>query len=68
MKKATEKQLAVLSYIKLCIKANKYQPTVKEIAEYFKMTNQAIFDKLKALEKKGYIKLTGKARAIEILK
>lgn len=67
MEKATKKQLAVLTYIKLCIKSNNYQPTVDEMAQYFKMTVQAICDKLKALEKKGYIKQTGKARAIEIL-
>ena len=68
MKKLTKLQQNVLTYIKLTIKSKGFQPSLKEMAEYFGTYPAGILSHLKLIEKKGYIKMTGKARAIEILK
>ena len=36
------------------------------MAEYFGVTTTAIAMRLQAIEKKGFIKMTGKSRAIEL--
>lgn len=63
----TDKQDEVFTYIKLCIKSQSHQPSIKEMADYFNVSEPAIINRLELLEKKGYIKRTSKARAIEIL-
>jgi len=67
MKKLTELQNKILTHIKLSIKSRGFQPSIKEMADYFNVYPTAILNHLKLIEKKGFIKLTGKARAIEIL-
>ncbi len=68
MKGLTKLQKKLLSYIKLKIKSVGYQPTLYEMSQYFGVWPTAIVSHLKLIEKKGYIRLTGKSRAIEFLK
>ena len=69
MKNLTEKQHDVLDFILWHIRENGWQPTIREICAEFQWAGtQAAFDHLRALERKGYIERTGKARAIKILK
>ncbi len=68
-KKATDAQAKILKFIKLQIKSSGFQPSLKEIANYFGYKSvTAVVSHLNALEKKGYIKRIGSARAIRILK
>lgn len=67
MEDLTKLQNKVLQYIKLNIESKGYQPSIKDMADYLGVYPTAILSHLKFIEKKGYIKLTGKARAIEIL-
>jgi repressor LexA len=69
MKKITAKQLLVLDFIKEFSYDNGFSPTIKEIADFFSITNRAVQDHLLALEKKGYItKENNKGRTININK
>ena len=69
MKKLTDKQLAILTYIKGFITNNGYSPIPKEIQSQFGYASQnAAIEHLNAIEKKGYIKRTPKiARSIVVL-
>jgi len=69
MKKITERQQAIYSYIKEFISLHKFPPTIREIGEKFdiKSTN-GVRDALLSLERKGLIKkLSRQARSIELL-
>ena len=68
MKKLTERQEEVLSFIKMFINTNKYPPTMREIASSFQMTANGAYDHVKALEKKGKIHCDVKrSRAIGVI-
>ncbi len=68
MKKLTERQEEVLSFIKEFINTNKYPPTMREIASSFQMTANGAYDHVKALEKKGKIHCDVKrSRAIGVI-
>lgn len=68
MKSLTEKQKQILNYIVAYSKEKKYPPSIREIAEHFKITPKGAYDHLKALEKKGVIKTEkNRSRAIELL-
>jgi repressor LexA len=63
----TPKQKRIYDFIAGAIRVNGYAPSIPEIGKRFKITStRGVFDHLKALENKGYIKRVGK-RAIEIL-
>ncbi len=67
MKDITEKQKRILDFLVEYTKTNGYPPTVREIGEHFKFLWSAARAHLKALEKKGFIKLNPmKSRGIEI--
>jgi len=66
-KPLTKLQNKLLAFIKLKIESVGYQPSIYEMSKYFDVYPTAIINHLKLIEKKGYIKLTGKARAVEIL-
>jgi repressor LexA len=69
MKDLTQKQKQILDYITGFIKEKNYPPSIREIAEYFKITPKGAYDHLKAIEKKGYIKTEkNRSRAIELIK
>lgn len=68
--KITERQRKILEFIEDYMEINGYPPTYREIANFIGInTPRGVQQHLKALEKKGLIKLTkGKARSIKIMK
>ena len=63
----TEKQSRILIFIKKHHNEIGFPPTVREIANYFNISAKAAHDHLKAVAKKGHIRLfPGAARGIEI--
>ena len=69
MNKLTDKQTEIFNYIKQHLLINGYQPTQREIAIQFGNKNvNAITNQLKALDRKGFIKITGIQRGLKILR
>jgi repressor LexA len=63
----TPRQKRIYDFVAGAIRDNGYAPSIPEIGKRFKITStRGVFDHLKALENKGYIKRIGK-RAIEIV-
>lgn len=63
----TPKQKRIYDFLSSTIRGKGYAPSIPEIGQRFKIAStRGVFDHLKALENKGYIKRVGK-RAIEIL-
>ena len=63
----TPRQKRIYDFIAGAIRDNGYAPSIPEIGKRFKIAStRGVFDHLKALENKGYIKRIGK-RAIEIV-
>jgi repressor LexA len=63
----TSRQRSILDYIIACIRDNGYPPTIAEIGEVFNITStNGVNDHLLALEKKGYIERSSKARGIHV--
>jgi repressor LexA len=68
MKGLTAKQKDVLDFIKDFIDTNKYPPTIREVAEKFKISVKGSYDHIKALEKKKFLKChVNRSRAIEVV-
>lgn len=67
MKGLTNRQEAVLSYLKAFIRESQYPPTIREVADHFSISVKGAYDHLKALEKKGFIhERSSKSRSIII--
>lgn len=64
----TEKQKAILLFIKEGVEKDGYQPSFRDIAEELKITVSAVRSHLLYTEKKGFIELTGKGRGIKFLR
>jgi len=66
----TDKQKQVLKFIYQNIRSSNLPPTIREIAAHFGFSSTGtVRDYLKALAKKGYIKLSAnKSRAIELIR
>ena len=63
----TTRQKSIYDFLSTTIREKGYAPSIPEIGQRFKITStRGVFDHLKALERKGYIKRVGK-RAIEII-
>lgn len=63
----TKRQAAVLDYIVETIQDMGYPPTIAEIGENFGIAStNGVNDHLLALERKGYIKRSSKARSIQL--
>ncbi len=68
MKGLTVKQREVLDFIKDFIDANKYPPTIREVADKFKISVKGGYDHIKALEKKNFLRCReNRSRAIEVM-
>ena len=68
MKALTDRQTEVLEFIKKYKSKKSYLPTMREIADYFKISVKAAYDHVKALEKKEVINCNlRRARSIEIV-
>ena len=64
----TERQRNILQFLKRYVSRRGYPPTLREIAQNFRIKwTQGIEKHLRALQKKGYIKRSSGARSIEIM-
>jgi repressor LexA len=64
----TSRQREIFNFIRTFIRERGYPPSVREIGERFNIYPRAVFDHLKALERKGYLKRRGSmSRGLEIL-
>jgi repressor LexA len=64
----TEKQLAVLNFIRDFIRSKGISPTLDEMSQFFGVSKITIYEHVSALEKKGAIRKTrNMARAIELV-
>ena len=64
----TSRQKEIFDFVRTFIKERGYPPSVREIGEHFNIYPRAVFDHLKALEKKGYLKRRGSmSRGLEVL-
>ena len=66
MKGLTEKQQEILEYIEEFMSKHGMAPTVNEIADYFGIKASSSFAHLRALQKKGYVSRSSKARSLEL--
>lgn len=65
----TEKQNLVLDFIRQHIESVGFPPTVRQIATYFSISAKAAHDHVRAISKKGYIRLfPGSARGMELIR
>ena len=63
----TDRQKQIYDFLSVTVREKGYAPSIPEIGKRFKITStRGVFDHLKALEKKGYIKRVGR-RAIDIV-
>ena len=64
----TARQREVLEFVRQFMAKAGYPPTVREIGAHFGFVPRSIFDHLKALERKGYLRRDGaKSRSLQIL-
>src|SRR5512147_530800 len=64
----TARQEEIFSFIRAFIRERGYPPSVREIGEHFHIYPRAVFDHLRALEKKGYLRRRGAlSRGLEVL-
>src|SRR3989304_7959144 len=64
----TPRQREVLEFIKRFLDEQGYPPTVREIGGHFAFVPRSVFDHLKALERKGYLKREAtKSRSLQIM-
>ena len=68
MKNLTSRQQSVVNYIQSYISDHGYPPTIREIGKNFEISVKAAFDHVRALKKKGIIRISeSRSRAIEII-
>jgi repressor LexA len=68
MKKLTNRQSEVLSFIRSYLNKHKYPPTIREIAGNFSISVKGAYDHVKALEKKEKIRCNiNRSRALELI-
>ena len=64
----TARQREVLDFVRHFLSRAGYPPTVREIGAHFGFVPRSVFDHLKALERKGYLRRTAsKSRSLQIL-
>jgi repressor LexA len=64
----TPRQKEIFGFVKTFIKEQGYPPSVREIGQQFDIYPRAVFDHLKALERKGYLKRrSSTSRGLEVL-
>jgi len=67
LKELTEKQRAILQYIREQTFTNGFQPSLRELAVHFEITVSAVRGHLLSCEKKGYVEITGRGRGVRFL-
>jgi len=68
MKGLTDKQRKMLDFIESFQERECMSPTVYEIADFFKIKTSTVFAHIRALQRKGYLSRSSKARSISIIK
>ncbi len=68
MKKLTKKQQEILDFIDAFGRREGMAPTVYEIADYFGIKSATAFAHLRALQRKGYVTRSSKARSLTLLR
>jgi repressor LexA len=64
----TARQGEILEFVRQFLAKAGYPPTVREIGAHFGFVPRSVFDHLKALERKGYLRRTAsKSRSLQIL-
>src|SRR5574341_773168 len=64
----TSRQREILEFIRHFMVQAGYPPTVREIGAHFGFVPRSVFDHLKALERKGYLRrVASKSRSLQIL-
>ena len=66
MKGLTDKQQEMLDFIEVFMRREGMAPTVYEIADEFKIRSATAFAHLRALQRKGYVNRSSKARSLSI--
>ena len=66
-KKLTKRQEDLLSFIKSYKGEFSRSPSLEEIGKHFLIATSSVYDHLKSLEKKGYIKRDNSARSITVI-
>ena len=68
MKDLTDRQKEVLVFISTFAEGHGYPPTIREIADGFQISVKGAYDHVKALERKGSLRLgENRSRSIEVL-
>lgn len=68
MRELTARQREILGFIESYLDDKRYPPSIREIAERFSISVKGAYDHVKALEKKGAIKIDGnRSRALEVV-
>jgi len=69
MKELTERQQQVLSFIASFTSEHNYPPTIRQVADHFKISVKGAYDHVSALKRKNRIKMHDKiSRTIEIVR
>lgn len=68
MKGLTKKQQEMLDFIDMFTRKEGMAPTVYEIADYFGIKSATAFAHLRALQRKGYVTRSSKARSLTLLR
>lgn len=68
MKGLTQRQQECLDFIENFVRQEGMAPTVYEIAEHFNVKSATAFAHVRALQRKGYIRRTSKARSLTLLR
>jgi repressor LexA len=64
----TSRQKEIFDFVRAFVRERSFPPSVREIAKHFNIYPRAVFDHLKALERKGYLKRQASmSRGLEIL-
>ena len=64
----TQKQQDILDFIEEFIQREGMSPTVYEIAEFFGIKSATAFAHLRALQRKGYVDRSSKARSLTLMR
>jgi len=68
MKTLTSRQAEVLGFIAVFVEDHGYPPTIRELGDRFGISIKGAYDHIKALEKKGQLRLgDNRSRAIEVI-
>lgn len=68
MRDLTARQREVLDYIRGFLREHHFPPTIREISDHLRVSVKGAYDHVKALEKKGHIRIdSNRSRTIELV-